>query len=237
MNFNDVPEGETAARAIVFSAVSCGAVHLSITAGPTVVGGPAGTASGRSRRWEHPSRSRTSRSSTPPRGRLWLSYEGTSAGDVATGTVTVHCAETNQDFVVPIAANTIARPTVATMLVLDQSGSMDWLAGIDASTKESTSCTKPQGPSCNCNAKETRSEWSADHNSYPGAPVTVHGRCVRPARGPERNPGPGTPRSDIDWCWRRARQKHTEPRHGLRPQGDDRLHRRPENTPPSSRMS
>src|SRR5262249_9922509 len=136
INFNDVPVGETAARAVVFSAVSCDDVHLSITAGPTVVTGPAGTNFG-----TFPSPLGTSvtiphiSSSTPPQGRLWISYKGTNAGDVATGPVTVHCAETNQDFVVPIAANTIARPTVAVMLVLDQSGSMDWLAGIDATTK------------------------------------------------------------------------------------------------------
>lgn len=136
INFNDVPAGETAARAIVFSAVSCDPVDLSITAGPTVVAGPAGTNFG-----TFPAPLGTSvsiphiSSSVPPRGRLWISYKGTNPLDVATGTVTVHCAETNQDFVVPIAANTIARPTVAVMLVLDQSGSMDWLAGIDPTTK------------------------------------------------------------------------------------------------------
>ncbi|MGV8910901.1 MAG: tyrosinase family protein, partial [Propionicimonas sp.] len=39
ITFNDVPAGETAARAIVFSAISCDPVNLSITAGPTVVSG------------------------------------------------------------------------------------------------------------------------------------------------------------------------------------------------------
>src|SRR5215204_2203877 len=136
INFNDVPAGETAARAIVFSAVSCGAVNLSIKAGPNVRTGPVGTnfgtfppPLGKSVVIPHIS------SSIPPNGRLWISYKGTHAGDTATGVVTVHCAETNQDFVIPIAANTIARPRVAVMLVLDQSGSMGWLAGIDTSTK------------------------------------------------------------------------------------------------------
>lgn len=136
INFNDVPTGETAARAVVFSAVSCQDVHLSITAGPTVLTGPAGTNFG-----TFPAPLGTSvtiphiSSSTPPVGRLWISYKGTSPLDGATGSVTVHCDETNQDFIIPIAANTIARPTVAVMLVLDQSGSMDWLAGIDPTTK------------------------------------------------------------------------------------------------------
>jgi hypothetical protein len=136
INFNDVPAGETAARAIVFSAVSCHSVHLSIVAGPTLLTGPAGTNFG-----TFPAPLGTAvtiphiSSSTPPKGRLWISYRGTDPLDVATGTVTVHCDETNQDFIVPIAANTISRPTVAVMLVLDQSGSMDWLAGIDQTTK------------------------------------------------------------------------------------------------------
>ena len=209
MNFNDVPEGETAARAIVFSAVSCGAVHLSITAGPTVVGGPAGTAFG-----TFPSLGTSVAiphiSSTPPRGRLWLSYEGTSAGDVATGTVTVHCAETNQDFVVPIAANTIARPTVATMLVLDQSGSMDWLAGIDASTKRIDVLHQAAGTFV-----QLLQRYEGDAVGMVSRPQllsgrasdAVHGRCVRPARGRTQS-RPWHPRSDIDWCWRRSAETH-----------------------------
>ncbi|MEO6561609.1 MAG: tyrosinase family protein [Nitrosospira sp.] len=136
INFNDVPTGETAARAIVFSAVSCHEVNLSITAGPTVLTGPAGTSFGT---FPPPLGTSVSiphiSSSTPPIGRLWISYKGTNPLDTATGTVTVHCTETNEDFVIPITANTIARPTVAVMLVLDQSGSMDELAGIDPTTK------------------------------------------------------------------------------------------------------
>src|SRR2546422_43869 len=46
INFNDVPESETAARAVVFSVYSCADVHLSISAGPTVLTGPAGTSFG-----------------------------------------------------------------------------------------------------------------------------------------------------------------------------------------------
>lgn len=133
--FNDVPAGETAARAIVFSAVSCESVNLAISVGPTVVSGPAATSFGTFPTLGSSVAIPHISSSIPPIGRIWISYTGTTAGDTATGTVTVHSTETNQDFVIPIAANTIARPTVGTMLVLDQSGSMDWLAGIDATTK------------------------------------------------------------------------------------------------------
>src|SRR5205085_821219 len=118
------------------SALSCDNVHLSITSGPTVLTGPPGSAFG-----TFPAPLGTAvviptvSGPTPPQGRIWLSYKGTHAGDAATGTVTIHCAETTQDFIVAISANTIARPTVAVMLTLDQSGSMAQLAGIDATTK------------------------------------------------------------------------------------------------------
>jgi hypothetical protein len=173
--FNDVPVGETAARAVVFSAVSCGAVHLSITAGPSVVSGPPatsfGTLLGTSVSIPHIS------SSTPPRGRLWLSYQGTAAGDIASGTVTVHCDETNQDFVVPITANTIARPTVATMLVLDQSGSMDWLAGIDATTKRMDVLHQAAAAFVQLVQRyvgDGVGMVSFDQDAYPGTPVTQY---------------------------------------------------------------
>ena len=54
---------------------------------------------------------------------------------MAAGEVTVHCDETNQDFVIPITANTIARPTVAVCLVLDQSNSMNDPAGTAGATR------------------------------------------------------------------------------------------------------
>jgi len=56
-------------------------------------------------------------------------------GAVPNGSVTIQCVETGQSFAFTLHANSIARPTVATMLVLDQSGSMGWLAGVDATTK------------------------------------------------------------------------------------------------------
>lgn len=180
INFNDVPAGETAARAIVFSAISCHDVHLSITVGPTVLTGPAGTNFG-----TFPAPLGTAvtiphiSSSTPPRGRLWISYRGTNPLDVATGTVTVHCAETNQDFVVPIAANTIARPTVAVMLVLDQSGSMDWLAGIDPTTKRIDILHQAATQFVQLAQDSSRQGdgvgmVSFDHNAYPGVAVTTN---------------------------------------------------------------
>ena len=58
--------------------------------------------------------------------RLWFSFTGQAAGTSAPNSpVTIHCDETNQDFVFTLSANSIARPAVAAMLVLDQSGSMN----------------------------------------------------------------------------------------------------------------
>jgi hypothetical protein len=64
------------------------------------------------------------------KGRVWLTYQGTSDGDMATGTVTIGCDETGEQFVVALTANTIRRPTAAIVMVLDQSNSMNFDSGI-----------------------------------------------------------------------------------------------------------
>ncbi len=176
INFNDIPGGETAGRAIVFSAVSCHDVNLSVTSGPMVLTGPGSFGTfpmplGTAVTIHHVS------SSTPPKGRIWISYKGTNPGEKATGTITVHCAETNTDFVVPIAANTIARKTVATMLILDQSGSMDWLAGIDRTTKRIDVLHQAATQFVQLAQDSSRvgdgvGMVSFDNNAYPGIGVT-----------------------------------------------------------------
>lgn len=63
-------------------------------------------------------------------------FTGQAAGTSApNSTVTIHCEETNRDFVFTLSANSIARPTVAAMLVLDQSGSMNDQAGATGVTR------------------------------------------------------------------------------------------------------
>jgi Common central domain of tyrosinase/von Willebrand factor type A domain len=125
LTFNDIPEGETTVRAAVFSVSSCEDVHLTIVSGPTVVMGPAGTNFGTPL-----GTNVTVDPDIDPKGRIWISYTGTNNGDAATGTVTIRCTETNQDFVIPITANTIQRPTVAVVLALDKSNSMNFESGI-----------------------------------------------------------------------------------------------------------
>ncbi|HVJ50824.1 MAG TPA: M64 family metallopeptidase [Aliidongia sp.] len=128
--FTNIPEGlggtgVTTYRAIVFEVVTCATRTFRITAGPTGgFGTPLGTVVSVSANDADPI----------AEARLWLSYVSTVAGAHASGSVTVHCDETGQSWVINIAANTVARPKSAVALVLDHSGSMADDAG-DGTTK------------------------------------------------------------------------------------------------------
>jgi Common central domain of tyrosinase/von Willebrand factor type A domain len=129
IHFNDVPTGETGARAAVFRIFTCGDANLEVKAGTgpnppyTVL-----TPNGRITVPHAPT--------SYAEGRIWFGFTGAAAGvPVPDGSVTIHCVETGEDFNFTLRANSIARPNVAAMLCLDQSGSMAELAGIDATTK------------------------------------------------------------------------------------------------------
>ncbi len=117
--FNDVPEGDTTRRAALFQVSSCETLTFEITNGPTepflldppgtvpFPGGPFAT----------------------NELRIWVSYTGQTPGSVDTGTMTVVASnefdEEVQTWVnIPVSANSVARPTVAVTVVLDESGSM-----------------------------------------------------------------------------------------------------------------
>lgn len=125
--FNDIPAGETAIRAASFSVQTCGNIDLHITAGPTVISGAPGSNflpfSGVT------SVAVTSSPASPATVQLWIAYTGTSAGDSATGSMTVHCPQTGDSWDIDLTANTIQRNSAAVMMVLDQSGSMEFDAG------------------------------------------------------------------------------------------------------------
>ena len=116
VNFIDVPEGEETVRGVTFEVVTCELLTFNITAGP---GSDFGTPFG------------VSVTVDPGDGAVrgdaivWISYQGTNDGDMAAGSVTIECPQTSESWVVPITANTIARPTVGVALVLDKSGSME----------------------------------------------------------------------------------------------------------------
>ena len=130
INFNEVPVGETAARAAIFRIFGCSNVTVRVKAGM----GPAAPfsvlfpASGEVtvNHGDH----------LFVEARIWLAYRAGPAGvPVPDGSVTFECPQNGKTFTFVLKANAITRPTVAVMLVLDQSGSMDLLAGIDATTK------------------------------------------------------------------------------------------------------
>jgi Common central domain of tyrosinase/von Willebrand factor type A domain len=128
INFNDVPTAETTVRAAHFRVITCIPLTFRVTAAPaapysvfTPPGNQVPVAPGPDL-WTDV--------------RLWMSFTGGAADTAApAGNVTIHCDETHQDFAFTISGNSIARPTVASMLVLDQSGSMDDPAGTTGVTR------------------------------------------------------------------------------------------------------
>jgi hypothetical protein len=126
INFLDVPEGETRLSAAVLSLDACESVHLSVVSGPTVTAGPATTT------FAVLAAPVVADPALDTKGRMWLTYKGTTDGDMATGAITIKCDETGQQFPLTLTANTIRRPKAAVVMVLDQSNSMTFDSGIGA---------------------------------------------------------------------------------------------------------
>lgn len=130
LSFTHIPEGVggvgvTTYRAIMFDVSNCNPATLRIIAGPTGgFGAPLGTS-------VVVPASVTGVTTT---ARLWISYTSTHAGDTAPGSVTIQEAETGQTWTVTLAADTVARPKSAVVMVLDHTGSMSEDAG-DGETK------------------------------------------------------------------------------------------------------
>src|SRR5260370_20879445 len=131
ISFTNIPEGlggvgVTTYRAVVFEGVTCATRTFRFSAGPTGgFGTPLGTVTSVSANDADPL----------THARLWLSYTSTTAGSSSNGTVTVHCNETGEEWVINISANTVARPKSSVVLVLDHSGSMSDDDG-DVSTQD-----------------------------------------------------------------------------------------------------
>lgn len=125
VTFLDVPAGETRLAAAKFALDTCDTLHFTVT-GPTLTSGPAGT------QFDKLAASVPADPQVDPEGRVWFTYKGTAAGDTATASATVHCDETGNDFPIQLTADTIARPTAAIAMVLDQSNSMNFDSGIAA---------------------------------------------------------------------------------------------------------
>ncbi len=113
--FNDIPEGELAARAVAWQGFGFDDLTFEVVSGPS---GPFAPLAGPQVVLPAPG------IGAGAKAQLWFTYTGTTAGATDAGSVTVRCVETDEQWTIPISANTIARPTVAVCLVLDKSGSM-----------------------------------------------------------------------------------------------------------------
>lgn len=113
--FNAVPTGLTVVRAARFDVTNCFPVTFQAM---TMPGAPFAL--------ESPVVLVASPSGPSPwRAYFWFRFTaGTAIGPVPPQQVTLHCLETGEDFIVTLDAEVIARPSVATQLVLDRSGSM-----------------------------------------------------------------------------------------------------------------
>ena len=125
LNFNDVPEGETTVRAASFIIYGCPMPATLRPQAGSILTPPFAFIQPASGILVTPAIVSPAREA-----RIWLSYTaGTAEVAVTEQTITFECVETGQAFTFTLRANSIARPTVAVVLTLDQSGSMDWAAG------------------------------------------------------------------------------------------------------------
>ncbi len=130
VNFNSVPSGDTAMRAAVFRIYGCGNVTIRVKAGagPTAPFSVLYPASGEV----------TVAHQLAPfvEARIWLAYTAGAAWvAVPDGSATLECVENSQEFDFVLKANAIDRPTVAVVMALDQSASMNDAAGTSGNTR------------------------------------------------------------------------------------------------------
>jgi Common central domain of tyrosinase/von Willebrand factor type A domain len=177
LHFTHVPAGQAASRAVVVRAVSCAPVHLEVVAGPTVLSGPVGTAFAVSTTLP------VAFGGATDEGRVWITSHGTAAGDVATGTVTVRCTETAEDFVIPISMDTIVRQTLAAALVLDRSGSMTLPSGLPGRRRIDVLHTAAPAFVDLLHDDDAVGVVQFDHESNILAPVVAAGDVGDPAAG------------------------------------------------------
>lgn len=130
VQFNDVPETESAARAATIRIYGCGTATLRVKA-TTPVNPPFSVLQPPSGTLVMPHGE-----SVPYRdGKIWFLFTAGAVAPVADQNVTIECVESLQEFDFVLRANIIEKPTVAVALALDQSGSMNDPAGTSGVTR------------------------------------------------------------------------------------------------------
>ena len=112
--------------AAVFDLDACEPLHFTVTNGPVLTSGPPATQFGLL------ASPVVADPHIDQKARVWFTYTGTAADDMAEGTATIRLDETGDPFDVILRANTIERPTAAIAMVLDQSNSMTFDSGLGA---------------------------------------------------------------------------------------------------------
>lgn len=123
IQFNDVPETESAARAATFRIYGCGTATLRVKA-TTPVNPPFSILQPASGTLVMPHESLPYRD-----GRIWFLFTAGAIAPVPDQNIKIECVESGQEFDFVLRANIIEKPTVAVALALDQSGSMNDPAG------------------------------------------------------------------------------------------------------------
>jgi len=130
LTFDDVPEGETTFRAIVFNVTTNEDLSFSIQGALDPRFGSLNAVEP-----VNP----PNRNAVIGELRLWISYTGTNDGDAVTAadgvSVTIRENTTGQEWTFGITANTTSRQTAAVVLALDKSGSMDSPSGVDGQAR------------------------------------------------------------------------------------------------------
>jgi len=126
LSFIDVPEDETAMRAVRFDVHTAMAATFEVIVNPTA-----------------PFSMESGTQIVPADGDydmvhevyLWVRFTGQTAGTSDSDSLTIRNPETGMEWVIPISANSIPRPTSAVMLTLDQSGSMNNPSGVGSADR------------------------------------------------------------------------------------------------------
>lgn len=176
VQFNDVPETESAARAATIRIYGCGTATLRVKA-TTPVTAPFSVL-------QPPPPSGTlvmpHGESVPYRdGKIWFLFTAGAVAPVPDQNIKIECVESLQEFDFVLRANIIEKPTVAVALALDQSGSMNDPAGtsgvarIDVLKDAALKFVELIGPDHGIGiVRFDHDAYPANDPTWPGLPVT-----------------------------------------------------------------